>query len=707
MRRFSTTLALLLLWPLACTGVIATPPPVPPVEPPPPPEPQCEHALLPGRSPLHRLTRLEYDQTVRSVLGDTSAPSQTFPADPSHEGFDNVSDVQTVSLLHAEKYEEAAWQLAASLWAREYDPGLLKRFELETRSTDGGYEVVIQTCCGDNSYNNVVANGARGFWTAYRVYVQTALDLEADYTVKWAGWEERWDGGVVTEDGGARPLSWVLQLDSRFPFATVPVAGTRAAPQQHQATVHVDSPGVHQIDISLDDPTRVSYPPYLPVAWADWLSIERAPTTVPVAQQKVRQCDLSAGAACVETTLRALLRQAYRRPPADAEVARVLQVFTAARDDGDGLKDAFSAAVVTVLLSPHFLYRVELDADLQATVAHPLSAHELAAKLSYFLTAAPPDAPLAQAADDGTLLSAQVLQSHADRLWSSAGNALMVQHVGSQLMSTNALENIAPSPTFFPGFDAPLRTAMGQEAELLFGAVAKEDRPVHELIDAPFTFLNDRLAAHYGLPLPGSAALQRVTLASDQRGGALGLGNLLALNSTPARPSQVLRGKWVLTNLLCDEPAAPPAFIPPLGDTPGKTQREILEEHAKNPFCAGCHKRMDPIGFALDHYDADGSFRATDRQGHAIDATGQLPDGTAFDGFAQLRTVLAKDVRLEQCMAEHLLVYALAREPRGDDRCHAEAIAARAHGGNFQQLVRELVASEPFRLRQPEKEVSP
>ncbi|MBL8950536.1 MAG: DUF1592 domain-containing protein [Myxococcaceae bacterium] len=683
----------------ACTGVIGAPPPPPEAPAPLPPEPQCEHALVPGRPPLHRLTRLEFDQSVDAVLGDRSAlAAANFPLDPSHAGFDHVSDVQTVSVLHAERYEEAAWKLAEALWVREFDPGLSKRWEAETRAEDGGYERVQQSCCGSNLYNNVVANGARGFWTAYRIFVQTYLDREADYTVRLSGWAAYPDGGTTTEDGGVRPLNWQVQLDSRYPFLSARVAGTRTAQQLYTATVHVDSPGVHQLDIWLDDETRLSDPPTPPVGWLDWFSIERASTAI--ATPKVRRCDLATGGApCVSQTLSALMRRAYRRPVASPEVDAVVAVYDAALAAGDSQAEAFQAAVATVLLSPHFLYRVELDADLTSATPHPVSAHELAARLSYFLTSGPPDDALSAAADDGTLTDPSVLQSHAARLW---GSGVMVQNAGAQLMSTRALDTISPSPQLFPTFDAPLKAAMGREAELLFASVFHQPQPMTKLVDADWSYLNDRLAQHYGLPLPGSATPVRVALSNTERGGALGLGSMLALNSTPARPSQVLRGKWVLTNLLCDVPDDPPAAIPPLTTMPGRTARESLEEHAKNPFCAGCHKRMDPIGFALDQYDADGAWRATDRQGQALDTHGQLPDGTTFEGLPQLRTALARDLRFEQCMALHLLTYALAREPKGDDRCQAESLAAKVHGQSFEALMREVVASEPFRMRQAE-----
>lgn len=672
------------------------PPDPPPPDPPPPIDPGlvCTSTLAPGRSPIHRLTRLEYDRTIRQLTGDTVERAAVFPADPSHAGFDNVSDVQTISLLHAEKYEEAAAAVAENLWERELDRGLNKRWEAELRSEEPAPEALQQSCCGSPQFNNVVANGARGFWTAYRVFTLTELDRPADYTVTARAWLQDTETATLA----VRPLQLQILFNEQ-PIATVALSALREAPELVVGTVHVEAAGFHRIDVQLVDATRYSDPPGQPKVWVDWIAVERA-STRSATPPHFRRCELEQ-AGCLRSTLEQFVRRAYRRPATGEELDRLLALNDAARAAGDSEKEAIIQVLSAILLSPHFLYRVELDPDLDSTAEHPVTAHELAARLSYFLTASMPDGALSAAADDGSLLDPRVLGAHASRL---LGDPVMVANLGSQWMSTRALDTISPSTEFFPNFDESLRASMGRETELFFEEVFHADRPARELVDARYTYLDDRLAAHYGLPLPGSDTHVRVELNSSQRGGVLGLGSILALNSTPARPSQVLRGKWVLSQLLCDEPEAPPFNVPPLSSSPGSTPRQQLEEHAKNPVCASCHARMDPIGFALDAYDADGSFRERDRQGTMIDVSGRFPDGTTVHGLEELRNYLAADEDLDRCLAQHLYVYGLARAPTHDDQCQAKAIAARAGGSSasFSQLIAELVKSPPFLMRQAE-----
>lgn len=662
---------------------------------PPPPSLVCTSTIGPGRTPIHRLTRLEYDRTIAALLGDPSRPAELFPADPSQAGFDNVSDVQTVSLLHAEKYEEAARLLAEGVWQRELDPGLSKRWELETRSETPGPELLLQACCGLNQHNNFVRGGARGLYNAYRVYTITELDREGDYTVTVSAWTE----GVDTATIAFRPLNLQI-LYNEQPISSVALTATIGAPAQVVGRFHAEAAGFQRIDVQLFDPTGYSNPPELPKVWIDWLRLERASVRTS-APPLVRQCEL-AESGCWRATLAQLVRRAYRRPPAPEELDRLLALKDAALVAGDSEHEAFVATLSAVLLSPHFLYRVERDPDVGSTEAHPVSPHELAARLSYFLTASMPDPVLAAKADDGTILSPTVLREEAARLLTSPESEPMVMNLARQWMSTQALGSISPSPEFFPDFDAELLAAMGQETELFFTAVFREPRPARELVDARFSYLNDRLAAHYGLPPPGSTTPVRVELSGPDRGGVLGLGSVLALGSTPVRPSQVLRGKWVLSQILCDEPSSPPFNVPPLSGAPGTTVREQLEEHARNPACASCHARMDPIGFALDAYDADGSHRIRDRQGHLIDVSGRFPDGTTVQGMSELRTYLAESPSVDQCVAQHLLVYGLARAPTHDDRCQAKAIGEATPRGSFSQLIAALVASPPFTARQGE-----
>lgn len=661
----------------------------------PPPSLVCTSTIGPGRTPLHRLTRLEYDRTIADLLGERGHPAELFPADPSQAGFDNVSDVQTVSLLHAEKYEEAARLLAEGVWQRELDPGLSKRWELETRAETPGPELLLQACCGLNQHNNFVSGGARGLYSAYRVYTITELDRAGDYTVTVSAWT----AGVDTATIASRPLNLQI-LYNEQPIVSVALTATVGAPQQVVGHFVAEVAGFQRIDVQLFDPTGYSSPPELPKVWVDWLRVERASSRTS-APPLVRQCEL-ASSGCWRTTLAQLLRRAYRRPPAPEEIDRLLVLRDAAMSAGDSEHDAFVSVLSAVLLSPHFLYRVERDPDVGSTDAHPLSPHELAARLSYFLTASMPDAVLAAKADEGTILSHAVLAEETARLLASPESAVMVQNLARQWMSTQALGAISPSPEFFPDFDPELLAAMGQETELFFTAVFREPRPARALVDARFSFLNDRLAAHYGLPLPGSTTPVRVELASPERGGVLGLGSVLALGSTPVRPSQVLRGKWVLSQILCDEPSAPPFNVPPLSGAPGTTVREQLEAHARNPACASCHARMDPIGFALDGYDADGAHRIRDRQGHPIDVSGRFPDGTTVRGLSELRSYLSQNPSVDQCVAQHLLVYGLARAPTHDDRCQAKAIGEAKPRGSFSELIAALVASPPFTQRQGE-----
>src|SRR5688572_5955842 len=272
-----------MLLPLAgCLAEIGEPTPRERIEPPPPPPPPppmeppglvCTATLAPGRTPIHRLTRLEYDRTIRALTGELADRAALLPADPSHAGFDNVSDVQSVSLLHTEKYEEAALAVAEGVWTRELDRGLAKRWEAELRSEEPGYEVLQQSCCGSPMWNNIVQNGARGLWTAYRIFTITELDRPAEYRISVSAFTERVDTSTVPP----RPLQLQVMFNEQ-PIVTVEMTATIEAPQLIVGTVDVETAGFHRIDVQLVDPTRYSEPPDLPKVWVDWLSIERAPT---------------------------------------------------------------------------------------------------------------------------------------------------------------------------------------------------------------------------------------------------------------------------------------------------------------------------------------------------------------------------------------------------------------------------------------------
>ncbi|MBX7115260.1 MAG: DUF1592 domain-containing protein [Myxococcaceae bacterium] len=689
----------------ACTGSIV----IPERPPSPPPDSVCPANPSIGRTALHRLSNSEYDNSVEALLNDMSGPSQAFPPDVTASGFDHITDVQSVSPLHGVRYEEAAQTLAHSLWGREFDTGFTHRFEAEQNEPDGGVDAVHALVVSD-----LVSNGARTFYNGYHIYVLTAFDVAGDYEVGFEAWSNTFpDGGEPLSDGGFRQTLWRLQLDNQVFFST-PTMGTVASHATHRAALHVEVPGIHRIDLSAADPHDrdncgpdggpadcEARDPELGQVDALWVS--RQATRVPEGQQRLRICELTEGDTCVRSTLALLTRRAFRRPPASDELDRLMALFAAARTDGDSLEEAFGQAVAAILLSPHFLFLVQTDPAPSGSVAHPLTSHELAARLSFFLTQGPPDDALAARADDGSLLETSVLAAETDRLLASATHPRMLTNLSTQFMGTRDLVAAKPSAQLFPNFSPELKTAMATEAQLLFEFIFSQPRPMVELADAPYTFLNDRLAAHYQLPLPGSDQPVKVSLPNDERGGLLGLGSTLTITSTPTRPSQVKRGVWILGRLLCDEPPPPPPNVPPLVED--QSGADGLTAHTANPACTRCHKVIDPIGLALDHYDADGSRRIADRQGKPVSAKGTMPDGTEVVDLAGIRTLVKQDKRFEACLSEHLFTYALARTPAGDDPCIAAALAASTGEkgkATFHDVVRALVQSEAFRWRQPE-----
>lgn len=694
----------------ACTGAIFEP--RAPLDSPPTAAPECAGVPAVGRTGLHRLSNLEYDRTVEALLGDGSRPAQHFPSDVASR-FDHVTDVQSVSPLHGARYEEAADVLAATLWRREFDVGFTRRFEAEQNAPDSGLEVVQAVVPFD-----LTSGGARIFYNAYRIYVLTDLDVAGDYEVRFEAWSNRFPtGGEPLPDGGFRNVLWRVQFDHQTVFATN-TQGTATSPATHRATVHVEAPGVHRIDLYAADPQDVENcgPDAGPVGCeasdpelgrVDALWVSRASTRVPEAEHRVRVCELSLGEPCVRQSLAALLRRAYRRPPSSEELERYVELHAAAQAAGDSMADAFSQTVSAVLLSPHFLFHVQLDPDPLSTEPHRLSAHELATRLSYFLTRAPPDAELAAQADEGALLEEEVLLAQTQRLLATAAHDEMTKSFATQVVGNRDFAQATPNPQLFPGFTPELKASMAHEAELLFTDVFRASRPLVELADARYTFLDDTLAAHYQLPAPHSSTPVRVQLDTGERGGLLGLGSVLTLTSTPSRPSQVRRGVWVLGRLWCDEPPAPPQSIPSLPENGGA---EGLSAHTSNPACTHCHRVIDPIGFALDRYDADGSRRSVDRQGRPLAARGTLPDGTEVVDLLGIRAAVKADPRFEACMAEHLFAYALARVPSRDDACAAAALPAVAGGrgqASYMAVLRALVQSDAFRSRQAEGVVDP
>jgi hypothetical protein len=402
---------------------------------------------------------------------------------------------------------------------------------------------------------------------------------------------------------------------------------------------------------------------------------------------------------------RAFADRAYRRPITHDELTRLLRFVEAARKDGEGYEKGLRMALCAVLTSPHFLFRIERAAGPGEASAPGLDEYRLASRLSYFLWGSMPDEELFRAAARRTLRRKSGLSSQVRRMLRDPRSRSLAEDFAGQWLQTRSLKELVPDPGRFPDFDEPLRAAMLRESALFFDAIVREDRSVLEFLDADFTFVNERLARHYGISGVQGDEFRRVSLAGTPRGGVLTQAGVLTVTSNPTRTSPVKRGKWILDNILGAPPLPPPPGAGDLRDDPKGVRsgslRRRMERHRADPDCASCHRRMDPLGFGLENFDEVGAWR--DRDGKSpIDASGTLPGGESFDGPAQLRAGLkARPVDFARCLVEKLLTYALGRGLERRDLPAVSAIARKLARKDyrFSALVLAIVQSDLFQTR--------
>jgi hypothetical protein len=409
--------------------------------------------------------------------------------------------------------------------------------------------------------------------------------------------------------------------------------------------------------------------------------------------------------------LRAFADRAFRRPATHDELMRLLDVVQSAEKDGEDLESAIQLALRAILVSPHFLFRIGPGHERgPADAGLPDNDFDLAARLSYFLWSSMPDEELYRQAAQGTLGRAEVLRTEVRRMLRNHKSQALAQNFASQWLQTRKLRDCTPDPGLFPEFDEPLRAAMIEETERFFASIQGEDRSILEFFDGSYTFVNERLARHYGIPGVRGETFRRVSLTGTARGGVLTHASVLTVTSNPTRTSPVKRGKWVLENILGAPPSPPPAGVEALQEGQGSAQpgtvRERLERHGSSPSCASCHRRMDPLGFALENFDAVGAWR-TDEGGRRVDPSGKLQGGPALHGPAELRAVLsARKDAFARCLTEKMLTYAVGRGLERADRRDVDRIAATlAHNGyRFSALVLAVVESDAFHARGGEGE---
>ncbi len=409
---------------------------------------------------------------------------------------------------------------------------------------------------------------------------------------------------------------------------------------------------------------------------------------------------------CVQRIVRRFVTRAYRRPARQGEIDRLMLLAKAANDHGRDFDHSVGFAIQAVLVSPHFLFRVELDDELPETESRLLNDYELATRLSYFLWSSMPDRQLFQVAASGKLSQDKVLNEQIQRMLLDPKSDALVENLVGQWLQLRALAIMEPDPEQYPDFDEALREAMEQETLHFFQHVMRSDRSVLEILDADYSFVNERLARHYGFNEVSGRDFRKVKLTDSRRGGVLTHASVLTLTSNPTRTSPVKRGKWILENILGTPPPPPPPNVEELAEGDDAellgSLRERMEQHRADPNCAVCHTKMDALGFGFENFDGIGAWREKDGK-FQIDPSGTLPGGRSFQGPSDLRAILKTSYRDDfvRCLAEKVLTFAVGRGLESYDGCAVDEIIAELENNDyrFSVLIEAIVRSDPFRMR--------
>ncbi len=666
----------------------------------------------PGRVPLHRLNRAEYANAIEDLLGVRVDSAALLPKDDEADGFDNVASVLTVSPSFLDQYISAARIVTLqALGAPAPRPGSVTyrpaadqsaRVEGLPLGTRGGL-LVEHVFPADGDYTLHIGGLATAGYVRGMEYRHTLI-----VTV---------DGKKVFENhlGGEDDLRTIDQQQA----SAVAAINGRFQNIPLKVTAGPHKVGVAFVARTFAESDDVLYS-FRPGAGEDRVprigNVEvRGPfaptgTSLTPSRQRVLVCAPATAAeetACATRILSSLARGAFRRPVTAADLEAPLAFYRQGRAEGD-FEAGIRAAMPAILASPKFLYRAErAPAGAAAGSVHRITGLDLASRLSFFLTARPPDAELLKLAEQGRLTEGQVVDAQARRLLADPKSESLVTQFGVQWLKMRALDDIDPDANIFPNFDPALREAFEREVELFVGAVFREDRSVLDLLRADFTYVNERLALHYGLAGVRGERFRRVTLADTTRWGLLGKGGVLMATSYANRTAPVLRGAWILENIVGAPPAAPPPDVEGFKENKdgekALTVREIMAQHRRNPSCASCHAVMDPLGLALENFDAIGEWRTKDRLAlEAIDASGQLIDGTPVNGPVDLRkALLRRPEQFVQTFTERLMTYALGRSVEAHDMPAVRKIVRDAARDDykFSALVLGIVRSAPFQMR--------
>ncbi len=631
-----------------------------------------------ARVTLHRLNRAEYNNTVRDLLGDTTRPADNFPDDDFGYGFNNIADVLSLSPLHLELYQSTAEALVDAALAGGPVTSQTQRFEAETVGSTVG-------AAGADHWN---------LYSTGEIATVVTFESDGDYTFR-----------VRARQSQAGPDDAMMSVTlNGQPLETFTVTPETMTTFEVSAEVNA---GAHQVGVTFENDF------YDPAAGADrnlyvdWFEVE-GPTGVAAAPETGARASImtctpadSSEAECASQILSQFARRAWRRPVEQDELTRLVAFVDLAKSEGDDFETGIRLALQAILVSPNFIFRVELDPDPNSDEPHPLTQYELASRLSYFLWSSMPDDELLDLAEAGQLADEATLRQQVTRMLDDPKSAALIDNFATQWLFIDVIRDHEPDYAEFPTFDDELRASMRTETRMFIAELFETNADIRDLLLARFSFIDARLAQHYEVPAPANDGFQRVTFQGDGRRGLLSHGGLLTSLSFPTRTSPVKRGAWVLGNLLCAEPPAPPPGVEnlPTSTTEGKTLREQMEAHATDPSCSSCHRLMDPIGFGMENYDGIGAWRDQDN-GAPVDSSGKLPDGTEFNGAAELADIIADMESYPSCVTEKTLTYALGRGVHYWDEPQIDLILERlGESFGFRDLISEIVVSPAFRMR--------
>jgi len=692
----------------------------------------------PGRAPLHRMNRAEYANAIRDLLSLEVDAATLLPADDSSRGFDNIADVLGVSPSLLERYVAAAAKIS----------------RLAVGDREAAPNQVTYTVKGDLSQNRTLDGQPLG--TRGGTIVKHNFPVDGEYRIRLALLKLSF-GQVFGEGAEGEQIEVTLNGERVKVFSLDEVAMffMREVPGSHPAKAKPADPIEERVkmtpDIRLEFPLKVKAGPqtigvsFLQKAYTANEDLVRRPSssvydvfigmqygyatqphlsrvviTGPYnpsglgdtpSRRRVFACHpatTAEEAPCARQIVSTLARRAFRRTPTESDLQSLLGFYQEEKKKTGNFEAGIEMALRRILADPEFIFRFEpTPAGTVPNKPYRITDPELASRLSFFLWSTIPDEELLKLAIDGKLHEPAVLEKQTRRMLADPKSRALVNNFANQWLYLRDLKNANPDVAIYPDFDDNLRQGFQRETEMLFESIMRQDRSVLDLLDADYTFVNERLAKHYGIPNVYGPDFRRVPVPNDARRGLLGQGSLLLVTSNANRTAPVIRGKWILENLLGSPPPLPPPDVPPLEEKATQTARSVrerIEQHRANPACAGCHKIMDPIGLALENFDGIGRWRTID-EGVKIDASAQLVDGTALDGPASLRkALLDRPDAFVASMTDKLLMYGVGRETKYYDMPTVRAIMrdAAKNRYRFSDLVMGIVKSQAFQMKKAE-----